>query len=344
MVTGMINVDEHIRGVAEIAWESLSAYNVAPSPRNFELWYTYCANDRPSLTERLDRMLEASEPLTPGVLDELFQMFFSTKTDVEAVHNGSLELREIAVHMAERIAADRSFIDNYAVALVNHGTAIKNAPPAALRRAMETLGDSTTQLGQQLHALEQLLVTSTERIGQLEKRLAKSEHDATRDSLTGLANRRLFDVSVRNATTQANQDRSEFSLLMLDIDHFKQFNDRHGHPMGDNVLRLVAKVLVDQLKGRDTAARYGGEEFAIILVGTGLQGAITVGEQIRRLLESRPIINRVSGQRLGVVTGSCGVAAYRPGEPVGDLINRADNALYRAKRTGRNKICAEEPA
>jgi diguanylate cyclase len=95
-------------------------------------------------------------------------------------------------------------------------------------------------------------------------------------------------------------------------------------------------------KGRDTAARYGGEEFAIILPDTALNDGVTVAEHIRTILGRRPVINRVSGQRLGVVTCSIGVAQYRSGEPVGELVNRADQSLYRAKREGRNTVRAEE--
>lgn len=103
----------------------------------------------------------------------------------------------------------------------------------------------------------------------------------------------------------------------------------------------MARVLTEHTKGRDTAARYGGEEFAIILPGADLHGGIAVAEQVRRILERRPIMNRTTGQRLGVVTCSIGVAAYRPGDPVGELINRADKALYRAKREGRNTVRTE---
>jgi diguanylate cyclase len=211
-----------------------------------------------------------------------------------------------------------------------------------LRQTAGTLGGATAQLANRMRTLEQLLIASQERIGRLEQRLAKSEHEATRDALTGLANRRLFDAAIQHAAVQHSQDGGDLSLLMLDIDDFKKFNDRYGHMMGDSVLRLVARVLSDHLKGRDTAARYGGEEFAIILVGARLEDAIIVGEQIRQLLETRPIVHRASGERLGIVTCSIGAAYYRHGETVGDLISRADDALYCAKRTGRNKICSEQ--
>ena len=132
------------------------------------------------------------------------------------------------------------------------------------------------------------------------------------------------------------------ALLLLDIDHFKKFNDDCGHAIGDNVLRLMARVLTENTKGRDTAARYGGEEFAIILQGADLAGAQAVAEQVRQALEQYPIMNRLTGQRYGRVTCSIGVAQYRPGEFLGDLINRADQALYAAKNAGRTTVWLEQ--
>ena len=131
------------------------------------------------------------------------------------------------------------------------------------------------------------------------------------------------------------------TLLMVDIDHFKRFNDTHGHLVGDHVLKLVAKVLTEGVKGRDTVARYGGEEFSVILPHTALANALKVAEQLRASVGSRQIINRTRNANYGSVTLSVGAAEYRPGEDLLALMRRADDALYTAKRGGRNRVCAE---
>jgi diguanylate cyclase len=151
-------------------------------------------------------------------------------------------------------------------------------------------------------------------------------------------------MALLRATNLASKTGTEIGLLFLDIDHFKKFNDTYGHHMGDSVLQLVAQGLKNHIKGRDTAARYGGEEFVIILTGAGLTAATTVAEQLRALTEARLLMNRTTGEKLGVITCSIGVAAYRSGEAPGDFVDRADKALYLAKGTGRNRVCVEEAA
>ena len=129
--------------------------------------------------------------------------------------------------------------------------------------------------------------------------------------------------------------------MLADIDHFKTFNDTFGHLIGDQVLRLVALALKDNVKGRDIAARYGGEEFAVILPETSLRQATTVGEHIRRAVMGKELMKRSTGENLGRITVSVGVASLHRGESVAALIERADNCLYAAKRNGRNRVICE---
>ena len=127
---------------------------------------------------------------------------------------------------------------------------------------------------------------------------------------------------------------------MVDIDHFKSFNDNFGHQVGDQVLRLVARTLKDGLKGRDFAARYGGEEFAIILPDTDLSAGVAVGNSLRKAIATKDVINRNTGEILGRITMSVGVAEFAGDPTLEDVVERADNALYTAKHNGRNQVAA----
>jgi diguanylate cyclase len=134
------------------------------------------------------------------------------------------------------------------------------------------------------------------------------------------------------------------SLLMLDIDHFKSFNDNYGHLTGDQVRRLVAMSLKQTIKGQDVAARYGGEEFAVVLPATALRQALTVADHIRRAVMSKELKKKSTGEILGRVTISIGVSVLQSGDSPDTLIERADACLYAAKRNGRNRvICETDP-
>jgi diguanylate cyclase len=332
---------DRVQAAGEAAFKALRDHHVPPTPRNFEVWFTYCSEDKHQLRQRIDRLIQASQPFTSGVMESLYQDFFVYPPGTSA--DDSRELRNIAAQLADRITADHGAINDYGVLLREWGPLLDTASTRQdIQRATTTLQTATNAARGKIQALEQLFAVSVARIGELREKLARSEKDAATDPLTGLANRRTFDAALKEATAQAVRDRTEVSLLLLDIDHFKRFNDVHGHLMGDKVLRLVAQVLTRHIKGRDTAARYGGEEYAVILAVAGMAAALTVAEQIRDLLEKRPLLNRKTGENLGFITCSIGVALYRPEEAMGDLIDRADKALYRAKQTGRNRVVAEE--
>lgn len=181
-----------------------------------------------------------------------------------------------------------------------------------------------------------------DRSAQLEIANAALEELATVDSMTGLANRRRFDVFLQQEWQRSNRSRLPLSLLMVDIDHFKQFNDRYGHLAGDECIRQVVAVIRDAAnRVTDLGCRYGGEEFAIILADTPADGAFAVAEFIRKQVELLAIPHDIHPDQ--VVTVSTGIATKdgnRYGKVI-DLIGAGDRALYEAKNTGRNRTCMD---
>ena len=161
---------------------------------------------------------------------------------------------------------------------------------------------------------------------------------ATTDALTRLYNRRYFFDALDKAIAQADRNGYALSLVVLDIDFFKRFNDAHGHHCGDLVLMEMGSILDASLrKNVDVAARYGGEEFAIILLHTRIDQALRVAERIRRVIARKTVLFR--GSEL-LVTCSFGIAEYIGGESAAQLVERADASLYQAKESGRNRVCA----
>ena len=171
---------------------------------------------------------------------------------------------------------------------------------------------------------------------------ARSPADVRKESLTDqltcIANRKAFDEAARAAIAAVTDEDEDVALLLCDIDHFKNFNDTWGHQTGDQVLRLVAACLSENVKGRDTAARYGGEEFAVLLRGTSLEAATRVANQIRTAVETKKLVKKSTGDVLGTITISIGVAQIGRGEPIEPVLRRADACLYGAKHNGRNLV------
>ncbi len=192
-------------------------------------------------------------------------------------------------------------------------------------------------------AMDQILVANNQlqqRLEQAEKQLAAQaveikthESDARTDSLTGLSNRRAFDDELKRRLGEWQRKRTPCTLVLLDIDFFKKFNDTHGHQVGDEVLRQVAKVLAAQSREMDVPCRYGGEEFAMILPATEASNACKVAERIRAAVEASSTV--CDGKTLKV-TCSLGVAHFLADDDVPRIIRRSDDALYTSKKAGRN--------
>lgn len=176
--------------------------------------------------------------------------------------------------------------------------------------------------------------TSTIRESIVERR--KLQQEATVDILTGLHNRRWLDANVDRLVQRHQRGSIPLSLVMLDIDHFKKFNDTFGHAAGDLVLSGVARMVMDKLRPSDLAARYGGEEFVILLPNTNADGALVACERIRFAVTALLVVG-AQERPLPPVTISLGMATLRSGESGTELQERADQALYKAKENGRNR-------
>jgi len=210
--------------------------------------------------------------------------------------------------------------------------------PADVRKLVDGLIAATRAMEHRAKSLEGELQASSQQVSELRDKLADVRKEALTDQLTCIANRKAFDEAARAAIAAVTDEDEDVALLLCDIDHFKNFNDTWGHQTGDQVLRLVAACLSENVKGRDTAARYGGEEFAVLLRGTSLEAATRVANQIRITVETKKLVKKSTGDVLGTITISIGVAQIGRGEAVETVLRRADACLYGAKHNGRNLV------
>lgn len=329
---------------ATAALLALKEHVLPASPLYFHLWYAYHSGRIPALRKAIQALSQNGNEITSEVCDELCEQHLRLGVGAsDSVLETSLKLEDTLgqiMQMLDSAGSDNArFGDTLSEASGNLERAAGD--PQALRQLIDKLVDETRSTMNQNQRLQRELATSSQEVSSLRVHLEEVRREAMTDSLTGIANRKYFDMQLREAITEALVQGGPLSLVFMDIDHFKQFNDRHGHQLGDQVLRLVARCLTDCVKGRDTAARYGGEEFAVILPATPLEAATIVAEQIRKNVASKRIVRRRTDEDLGGITLSLGVAQYMPGENEQALVERSDAALYVAKRSGRNQTASE---
>jgi len=209
---------------------------------------------------------------------------------------------------------------------------------------VDTLAQATQRMEKENSTLESQLSASTQEIEKLREHLEQVRRDAMTDGLTNLPNRKSFDEALMRACAQGDAAGKPVALAVVDIDHFKRFNDTWGHQTGDQVLRYVASVIGRVGEKPRLAARYGGEEFGILFPEETVEQVIGQLEEIRSEIASRLLKRRSTNEDLGAVTISIGIAQRHKGETPSGLIERADAALYGSKRNGRNRITLADGA
>jgi diguanylate cyclase len=341
-MTGHADEHERTMAFAEIALGQIKALRQAATPRNYEVWYAYATGYHPSLNQKINEMLQQSGALSDADLEQIYETYLSPTRLTDRIDKvGHQVMGEIEQVMAMIDAAAGS-ANSYTESLADMSEKLGNSKDReGLRAIVEGLVQTAKEMEVSNQKLEQRLHASKQEIDTLQENLEAVRTESLTDPLTQLANRKFFDTTLEDAIADARAKNEPLSLMMTDIDHFKNFNDSFGHLTGDQVLRLVAMSVKQNVKGQDTAARYGGEEFAIVLPNTVLRSALTVADHIRRAVMTKELMKRSTGEHLGRVTISVGVATLHKNESPQMLIERTDACLYAAKRHGRNRVMCE---
>jgi len=327
---------------ARKAMALMDGRKIPATPKNFWIWFEYCRGRHLELVRSLDVVLSNNRDFDEALTEEIYDQFFTLGKQDNAVRETTGQVQQTLSQMLAWIDDAEKGTQSYGATLASFSSELAGAPDSTsltkmLRRAMS----ETQVMIERNSTLETRLQSSSQRITELNKHLEDVRREVMTDVLTGIANRKYFDERLKECARDAMEAGENLCLLFADIDHFKRFNDTWGHQFGDQVLKLVARSLTEGVKGRDTAARYGGEEFAIILPRTSLKDASVVAEHIRRDVASRSLVRRSTGESVGTITLSLGVSCFRPGEPLAEFVERADAALYKAKRAGRNRVVPE---
>ncbi|MDF1792932.1 MAG: GGDEF domain-containing protein [Thalassobaculaceae bacterium] len=327
------------RDAAIAALDLMVRHDIPPIPENFAVWFAYATGGVGNLRRTIDVLLTSGRGIDEGQVAELFERFILPGYRAQAVEDIAENLDDVTDGLARSLDKAGAGASSFGRVLSTATSALASAGGGEeIRTLIDTLRQETESARNSNEALRAELANTTGEIAALRQKLEETRAEAMTDGLTGIANRKRFDVVLRETAGAAMETGTTMTLLMLDIDHFKQFNDTHGHIVGDQVLRLVGRTLTECVRESDIPARFGGEEFAVVLPETELEDARVMAERIRKRLNQKRVTRRTSGEDIGVVTISIGAARYEYGEPMAALVARADLALYRAKQKGRNRV------
>jgi diguanylate cyclase len=321
-----------------LALPLMSKQDAPLHPVSYAVWYEYVAGMNRSLNAAVDALSTRGAPLTGEEVEALFNRHVAD-VNSETASSITQEFQRIIGGISVSTGEVAKEADHFGQALLDIE---KNSTLPGATIDIKALIASTQAMQASTNSLKVKLVESQREIESLREEVTRARDASLQDALTGLTNRRGFDQALDACldtlnTEDAHDPTAQPCLLMCDIDHFKKINDNYGHLFGDKVIRAVAQVLMDNVKGRDTAARYGGEEFVVLLPGTPLEGARTLAEKLRSIIEGGRI-KKGGSEEVAKVTISLGVSRYAPGESSASFIERADKALYASKQSGRNQV------
>ena len=329
------------KSYAEQAMARVFNENLAPTPDIYELWYVYYAGISPEVVRAIDILIDNNQKITEDRCRDLHGRFLSNARNEEAMRQAGDQINSTIKNVSSVVRDVHDATASYSGSLASVNERMHRVKTAEeIQDIVKNVMAETHDMLARNQKLEEELDRSSAMMMGLQRDLEQVRKEAMTDGLTGLSNRKAFDAAIARITEDAQANDAPYTLLMMDIDHFKSFNDNFGHQIGDQVLRLVARTLIEGVKGKDVAARYGGEEFVIILPDTTLSAGVAVGNSLRKTVATKDVINRSTGEKLGRITMSVGVAEFTPGEKTTDLIERADAALYTAKHNGRNQVAA----
>jgi diguanylate cyclase len=332
---------EYATSVAKKAMRLMSQQRVPPTPNNFHVWFKYRLGTSPELKRAIDILIGNKRKFDATTCHDLFATYIGSPAADDAAVNNDVSQQLHSVMASAKQFLTTAIADNRSQIRAISDVADRSEAGVDPKLLVENLMNELAKAAARATKLETSFVETTRELDTIRDSLNKSEERARTDTLTGLPNRRALDEFFRNAQIAAMEKGEPLSVLLIDIDHFKKFNDNFGHGVGDQVLRLMAKVLRERVREIDLPARYGGEELIAVLPGAELAACEAIAERIRHSISECRISRRSTGEILPSITVSIGVGQFQLGESMADLIERCDRALYLAKRTGRNRVVTE---
>lgn len=327
-------------GLYERIQELIRQHNLLPYPKTYAIWYAYLTGHSALVIKEVNDAIASHTGITSAEIDRIYDQYLSptTRPNSNKLRESiRTKLKTILESVDMAVLKSKSYSEE--LHEVSHPESEKLLPENLLNTLSQLEYENAAML-QTTGDLSLSLEKSQRQMAEINKQLDNLRRENMTDALTGIANRRSFDVRIVSEIDIAVAKSTPLCLCMVDIDHFKSINDQYGHGVGDEVLKYFGRSLKQGVKGRDMVARYGGEEFAIILPTTAINDAYSLMNQLKSDLAQMSLKIKHSNQSIGHITASFGLAAYEAGLDAEQLIERADTQLYEAKNNGRNCVRA----
>lgn len=325
-------------GVLRLAFQHMTRHPAALTPICYTVWYEHLAGINPRLSERMDKFLADGNQLGDEEIQWLFREFCS-EFSAEMQQKLRGETQRILDNIRQYAEDARQSTDDFGGQLEQSAHALSaQQDDAVFQKVVTQLQGETSAMVAAMRGLSENLSKSQDEVDELRQQLERARAEALVDPLTGITNRRGFNLRMDEALAAARQDGTAVALILADIDYFKKVNDTYGHLFGDKVIKGLATVLKAHAGEGHAVARLGGEEFGLLLPGVDLASAQAVSEKIRRIMELSKVKRGDGEAAVGGITVSLGVTMLAGNETASAFFDRADQALYASKGDGRNRV------
>ncbi|MGL5046558.1 MAG: GGDEF domain-containing protein [Shewanella sp.] len=325
--------------ILRLAVPQMSALDIPVTPENYTVWYEYFAGTNLDLNRAIDGFLANPVSFTKEINTSLYKTFILEQSP-EIIENVQIETQMLINSLLSKISQLNQGTVAFSGTLAEFGLRLQTNPDInTLNEMVNSVVDEMQMLLINNREMDQSLRNMGQEVQNLKSEMENLSLTAMTDQLTSLHNRRAYELSIQDLIYHSQDQQTRCSLLLIDIDNFKAFNDTYGHLTGDKVLAYIALALKQCVRGDDFVARYGGEEFVVVLPNTHFHDAVQVAEHLRERISERHLtIGKDKKLSLGAITVSIGVASLQQGDDAETLFSRADTALFQAKSAGRNCV------
>jgi len=341
----MSEADSELETTAEVAKKvllNMGQKGIPLTPENYQIWFEYCAGSNESIITDIDKIITQGKSFTAETNKIIYDKHFGKQKEQEILEEIHKETQKILKEVLEKVLSTNNATLKYSEKLKDYTSKLNDVKDISeIKHIIENIVGDTSEMEMSTRSLQEQLENATNESQSLKVKLVKKEREILIDALTSLNNRKALDKKIKELYNEFKRNATTFSVMMLDIDFFKKFNDTYGHKIGDDVLQIVGSTLQECTKGKDFPARYGGEEFIVLLPKATLNNASSLAEQIRQEISGKSLKLKKTGEKIDNITSSIGVSQIKSGDTIDAVIERADKDLYLAKDSGRNNVKTE---